>query len=168
MGNGMPPGRPRLYASRSERNAAYWKRKKQQIKVYHRAQTVEWGTPNALFAALEEEFHFTLDVAAQPDNAKCGHYYTPELNGLVQPWHGICWMNPPYGPTMDQWMCKAHASSLAGATVVCLVPARTDTLWWQTYATQGEIRFLKGRLTFGNAKNPAPFPSAVVIFRPPP
>jgi hypothetical protein len=50
---------------------------------------------------------------------------------------------------------------------VCLVPARTDTRWWHDYAVQGEIRFIRGRLKFGGHKANAPFPSAVVIFRPP-
>ena len=80
-------------------------------------------------------------------------------------------MNPPYGGrTLEAWMRKAYESSLEGALVVCLVPVRTDTRWWHTYVEQyvqqEDIRFLKGRLTFGGATNPAPFPSAVVIFRP--
>jgi hypothetical protein len=50
--------------------------------------------------------------------------------------------------------------------VVCLVPARTDTAWWHDYATRGEIRFIRGRLKFGDSKTSAPFPSAIVIFRP--
>jgi site-specific DNA-methyltransferase (adenine-specific) len=50
--------------------------------------------------------------------------------------------------------------------VVCLVPARTDTQWWHEYAMKSEIRFIKGRLKFGDAENSAPFPSAIVVFRP--
>jgi len=76
-------------------------------------------------------------------------------------------MNPPYGREIERWMKKAAQSVRDGALVVCLVPARTDTRWWHKYATLGEIRYLRGRLKFGNAKNPAPFPSAIVIFRPP-
>ena len=63
-------------------------------------------------------------------------------------------------------MRKAYKSSLSGTTVVCLVPARTDTKWWHEYAMKGEIEFIRGRLKFGDAKNSAPFPSAVVVFRP--
>jgi hypothetical protein len=74
-------------------------------------------------------------------------------------------MNPPYGRTIARWMAKAVESAAAGATVVCLVPARTDTAWWHDYAVKGEIRFLRGRLKFGGAQHSAPFPSAVVIFR---
>ena len=77
----------------------------------------------------------------------------------------VCYMNPPYGRTIGKWMEKAVNEWRAGAIVVCLVPARTDTNWWHTYAMQGEIRFLKGRLKFGGSKNAAPFPSAVVIFK---
>lgn len=74
-------------------------------------------------------------------------------------------MNPPYGRTIGLWMRKAYTSAQEGATVVCLVPARTDTAWWHEYAMRGEVRFLRGRLKFGGHKNSAPFPSAVVVFR---
>lgn len=63
-------------------------------------------------------------------------------------------------------MAKAfHESRREGTTVVCLVPARTDTAWWHNFAMRGEVRFIRGRLKFGNAKSNAPFPSALVIFR---
>ncbi len=75
-------------------------------------------------------------------------------------------MNPPYGREIERWMKKAAQSARDGALVVCLVLARIDTRWWHKYATLGEIRYLRGRLKFGNAKNSAPFPIAVVIFRP--
>ena len=75
-------------------------------------------------------------------------------------------MNPPYGRVIGAWMLKAWESSQRGATVVCLVPARTDTNWWHHFAMRGEVRLLKGRLKFGEAKSCAPFPSAIVVFRP--
>lgn len=108
--------------------------------------------------------------------AGCEHRRTPPcaFDGLAQDWsREVCWMNPPYGRAIKSWMCKAHAESLRGATVVCLVPARTDTGWWWDYAMKGEVRFIRGRLRFtgGTHTNPlsvvAPFPNAVVIFRPP-
>ena len=74
-------------------------------------------------------------------------------------------MNPPYGRDIEKWLQKAFQESQRGVTVVCLVPARTDTEWWHKYALQGEIRFLRGRLKFQGADATAPFPSAVVIFR---
>ena len=73
-------------------------------------------------------------------------------------------MNPPYGREIGKWMKKAYESALAGATVVCLVPARTDTASWFDYCAKGEIRFIKGRLNFGGSKNTAPFPSAIIVF----
>ena len=73
-------------------------------------------------------------------------------------------MNPPYGREIGKWMQKAYESSLQGATVVCLIPARTDTAWWHDYAMKGQIEFLRGRLKFGGHKNSAPFPSAIVVF----
>lgn len=136
------------------------------MSVHFSSASDVWATPQPFFDALAEEFPFTTDVCATAENAKCQHYYSPEQNGLVQSWQGCCYMNPPYGREISRWMQKAYESSVAGATVVCLVPARTDTAWWHNYAIKGEIRFIRGRLKFGGHKNSAPFPSAVVVFRP--
>jgi phage N-6-adenine-methyltransferase len=136
------------------------------ITVHFSSATDLWATPQDLFDALNREFGFKTDVCALPSNAKCRRYFTPEMDGLKQRWRGVCWMNPPYGKVIGHWMRKAYESAQRGATVVCLVPARTDTAWWHDYATKGEIRFLRGRLKFGDSKSCAPFPSAVVIFRP--
>ena len=127
----------------------------------------DWETPQFLFDGLNAEFGFEVDVCATVENAKCKRYFTPEDDGLVQEWKGTCWMNPPYGRVIGRWIQKAFEASLGGALVVCLVPARTDTRWWHKYAMRGEIRYLRGRLRFGNSDNSAPFPSAIVIFRPP-
>ena len=136
------------------------------LAVHFSSQTDEWATPQWLFDELNKEFGFTLDVCALPDNAKCEKYYTPDVDGIKQSWeNNTCWMNPPYGREISKWVQKAYEESKQ-STVVCLLPARTDTRWWHEYCMKGEIRFLRGRLKFGQAKNSAPFPSAVVIFRP--
>ena len=124
-----------------------------------------WSTPQDFFHSLDAEFSFEIDVCADSENAKCSNYYGIEQDGLKQKWVGVCWMNPPYGRTIKHWVRKAYESSLAGATVVCLLPSRTDTTWWHDFCMKGEIRFIRGRLKFGNQKNSAPFPSVVVIFR---
>ena len=121
-----------------------------------------WSTPQSFFDDLNKEFGFETDVCALPENAKCKTFYTPTEDGLSQEWTGICWCNPPYGREIGRWVKKASESN---ATVVCLVPARTDTAWWHDYAMKAEIRFIRGRLKFGNSKNSAPFPSAVLIFK---
>lgn len=127
--------------------------------------TDEWETPQAFFDQLHAEFSFTLDACATPDNAKCGRFFTREQDALAQEWAGTVWMNPPYGRGIGQWVRKAYEAAQGGATVVCLLPARTDTRWWHDYCTKGEARFVRGRLKFGG-KSSAPFPSVVVIFRP--
>lgn len=126
--------------------------------------TDSWSTPDDFFAAVDAEFGFELDVCALDSSAKCERYFTPEDDGLAQEWTGTCWMNPPYGNEIVEWVRKAYESALAGATVVCLVPARVDTGWWWDFCRHGEIRFLRGRLKFGEAATSAPFPSALVIF----
>ena len=134
--------------------------------VHFSSATDLWATPQEFFDDLDAEFRFETDVCASVGNAKCEHYFTKEQDGLAQQWTGVCWMNPPYGREIGRWMRKAFESSQAGATVVCLVPARTDTAWWHDYAAKGEVRFVRGRLKFGGHDNSAPFPSAVVIFKP--
>jgi len=106
-------GRPRIYQDGAARLRAWRQRKRQEqqdqrkaqqtdFKVYHRSLTIEWETPQSFFDDYHAEFGFTLDVAAQPGNAKCARYFTPEDNGLAQEWTGVCWMNPPYGKTIGQ------------------------------------------------------------------
>lgn len=157
-------------------------------------KTSEWATPQDFFDKLNSEFRFTLDAASTHENAKCVRHYTAEDDGLLQSWEGeTVWLNPPYtsGPrcakVIREWVNKAYNESRRpnGATVVCLVPARTDSAWWHDYALKGEIRFVRGRLKFQGApgrnirpvtqsvaegrhapNNCAPFASAVVIFRP--
>ena len=129
------------------------------------SKTDLWSTPQDFFEDWNKKFNFTLDVCSDGINNKCEKFFTESDDGLKQTWEGVCWMNPPYGRTIGQWMKKAYESSLEGATVVCLIPSRTDTKWWHDYAMKGEITFIKGRLKFGGNKNPAPFPSAVVVFK---
>jgi len=135
--------------------------------VHFSSKSEVWATPQDFFNALDEEFGFETDVCAIAANAKCRRYFTPEMDGLKQEWRGVCWMNPPYGRAIAAWIQKAFESACEGATVVALVPARTDTRWWHDYAQRAtEIRLVKGRLRFGNATTSAPFPSAIVVFRP--
>lgn len=124
----------------------------------------EWSTPQELYDVVHAEFAPQLDVCALPASAKCGRYFTPDDDGLSRDWTGVCWMNPPYGEGIGRWVAKAHESAQAGATVVCLVPARVDTGWWWDHCRHGEVRFLRGRLRFGGADTGAPFPSALVVF----
>jgi len=136
-----------------------------------------WSTPPEIFQPLNDEFCFDLDVCAEPWNAKCDKYFSPEQDGLKEKWCGeihqkspVCWMNPPYGREIDAWIRKAyHESKNNAATVVCLVPARTETAWWHDCCLQGEIRFVRGRIHFTDAKGRSGRPrfgSAIVIFRP--
>jgi len=138
------------------------------LQVLTSKNSDEWETPNDVFNALDEHFNFTLDVAATKENTKCKKYFTEKDDGISQNWgYNVCWMNPPYS-NIKGWMRKAETAYAAGATVVCLVPARTDTAWWHDYAMKAtERRFIRGRIAFlknGVAKNKAPFPACYVIF----
>lgn len=136
------------------------------MNVHFSSASDEWATPQATFDALDAEFGFTLDVCATKNNAKCARFFTREDDGLEQKWEGVCWMNPPYGREIGKWVAKAARTASEGhGTVVCLVPARTDTRWWHDYCMVATVRFIRGRLKFGDSKNSAPFPSAIVIFQ---
>jgi phage N-6-adenine-methyltransferase len=128
------------------------------------SKTDLWATPQDFFDKYNKLYGFGLDVCALPENAKCAKYFTPQDDGLQQSWTGVCWMNPPYGREIGLWVKKAFDSAAAGATVVCLLPARTDTRWWHEYCQKGQVEFIRGRLKFGGSKNSAPFPSVVVVF----
>ena len=131
------------------------------------SKTDLWSTPNDFFDKLNDEFHFTLDPCSTNENAKCYKHFTKEENGLLQDWgNEVVFCNPPYGRQIKDWVKKSYEESQKdNTTVVMLIPARTDTIYFHEYIYhKAEIRFIKGRLKFGNAKNSAPFPSMVVIF----
>lgn len=132
--------------------------------------TDQWATPQDLFDKLNDKHKFTLDVCASDWNHKCDRYFDIDDDGLIQDWgKEVCWMNPPYGRSIGFWMRKAAEAAELGATVVCLVPARTDTAWWHDYAMRGEIEFIRGRIKFVSQDgqgDAAPFPSAIVTFLP--
>jgi len=144
--------------------------RQKRIPAYFSSLSDEWITPQEFFQRLDRKFGFDLDVAARPSNAKCPRFFTLQEDGLRQDWTGsVAWCNPPYSRRqIGNWLKKAYESAAAGATVVCLIPSRTDVKFWHDYVMRAsEIRFVRGRLKFSGAKTGAPFPSALVIFRMP-
>lgn len=137
-------------------------------KTMFSSDKMDWGTPQDLFDKLDEEFHFTLDPCASYSNAKCKKYYTKEDDGLSKDWtNEIVFVNPPYGSELKEWIKKSYEESLDGTTVVCLIASRTCTKVWHNYVMKAkEIRFIKGRVKFVGGSNTAPFPSAIVVFKP--
>ena len=137
-------------------------------KVMFSSETDLWSTPQDFFDELNAEFHFTLDPCATRENAKCARFFTVEYDGLKQDWQGeTVFCNPPYGREIGKWVKKCYKEAQKPDTiVVMLIPARTDTAWFHDYIYHKakEIRFIRGRLKFGDAKNSAPFPSMVVVF----
>lgn len=150
----------------------------------------EWSTPQEFFDGLDAEFRFVVDAAATVTSAKVGTYYGPDrshpgyADALLVDWSqwlkfgtGRHWCNPPYSRCRE-FVAKAAAERRRGVLTVMLLPARTDTRWFHESLWQGggagyiglrpgiEVRFIKGRLKFGDSKNSAPFPSMVVVFRP--
>ena len=144
-------------------------------KALYSSRSEEWATPQAFFDALDAEFHFDLDAAASETNHKCAVYLSKSpivtYNAMSVRWAErgrSIFCNPPYGRGIGQWFAKAREAQAAGATVVMLAHARTDTRWWHEHVqgVASEVRFIKGRLKFGDGRQSAPFPSAVIIYRP--
>ena len=129
----------------------------------------DWETPHDLFDSINLEFEFTLDAAASKYNTKCPMFFTAENNALTQEWgKNVVWLNPPYGAkeSLQTWVKKAYDASSKGATVVMLIPARTNTSWFHDYClAKGEVRFIKGRPKFGGATHGLPQPLCFVIFK---
>jgi phage N-6-adenine-methyltransferase len=163
------------------------------IKTLFSSETDLWATPQDFYDRLHSEFDFELDPCCNAENHKCWKYFTAEVDGLAQAWAPhTTFMNPPYRkpehickpnckkktcakrgyhndayiPGTGDWIKKAYEEAQKGATVVALIPARTDTEFWHDYVMKAaEIRLVKGRLSFGDGTDSAPFPSAVVVFR---
>lgn len=132
----------------------------------------DWPTPDGMWRSLDDEFHFTIDLAADHSNAKTPKFFSSEENALTQDWLGVGWLNPPYGGTasnkLQAWVQKAaEESARHGSTVVMLIPARTNTVWWHRFCmTAAEVRFICGRPKFGDAEHGLPQPLALIVFAP--
>lgn len=129
----------------------------------------DWTTPRRLFDELNDEFHFTLDACASEENHLCDKYYTKENSCLNKEWiNETVFINPPYGREIFYFVRKCWLEALCNdIKIVALLPARTDTKWFHTYIykfRRARIKFIEGRLKFGNSKNSAPFPSMIVYF----
>ena len=138
------------------------------IDVMYSSKSNEWATPMDFFKKLDQEFHFNLDPCSTDENHKCDKYYTIKDDGLQKNWGGYrVFCNPPYGKEIGKWVEKCYREGTKDNTlVVMLIPARTDTKYFHDYILhRAEIRFVSGRLKFGDGKQGAPFPSMLVIFR---
>ena len=134
-----------------------------QDKLHQQSSNDLVATPDHLFERINEEFHFTVDAAASPENAKCELYWTEEDNGLLQPWRGRrVWCNPPYSQCLD-WTAKAYCE--IRALSVLLLPVRTSVGWFHDYVWgHAEVRFIRGRINFSGGH--APFDSMLAIYKP--
>ena len=139
---------------------------KQTQQLMFSSDSDEWPTPDDFYLILDNQFHFTLDPCSDAFNRKCAKHYTIADDGLSKSWEGeTVFVNPPYSD-IKEWVKKCYEEGQKPNTiVVMLIPSRTDTKYWHNYCMKANaIYFVKGRLKFGNSKNYAPFPSAVVVF----
>lgn len=122
-----------------------------------------WTTPPHIIAGLTAEFGPMFDP--------CPVDYDGSFDGLEIEWDSVNFVNPPYSQMTD-WIRKSHEEWKKGKTVILLIPPRTDTRYFHDYINgNAEVRFIKGRLKFGNPSDPdykptgAPFPSILCVFK---
>lgn len=128
-------------------------------RVVFSSQSVHWATPKGVYDALHAEFRFDFDPCP------LGEMEVDGASPLFTPWAGRrVFCNPPYNG-IAPFLQRAREAIVA----VFLIPSRTDTKWFHDIILPHahEIRFIKGRLKFGDAKNSAPFPSMIVVFKQP-
>jgi len=141
-------------------------------KAMHSSANGNWGTPDDFWRWLDGLFDFDGDMDRDIGaTLRFWPYHTIKFDALERPWNthemsARFYCNPPYGRGVDKWLARGLEAAKAGATVVFLLPARTDTKWFHEYAPHAETWLLKGRLRFKGAPAPAPFPSMVLVFRP--
>ena len=129
------------------------------------SESAEWYTPpNILERVVATMGEIDLDPSWHRESpVRARTTYAASDDGLAQRWAGRVYLNPPYGREIDAWISRLVEEYDAGtvAEAIALVPARVDTEWFRRLDPFPRC-FVWGRITFANANNPAPFPSAVV------
>ena len=137
------------------------------------SKTDQWATPQHIYDNIIQMVGVNpqWDLAADENNTKCVNYITEQQDSLQTKWPAdeICWINPPYGNMLKKFAKKCveeMESSAPPSKVIWLIPARTDTVWFNLLANHpkcSKVMFLKGRVKFGDGKADAPFPTVVIV-----
>lgn len=133
--------------------------------VNFKSDSIEYSTPSKLINPLIKEFNLLLDVCASELNHKLDNYFTKEDNSLLKDWNVNCWMNPPFTKDLKKWVIKAKAESHKhNVIVVCLIPVRSNTVWWKNVCLDSEIRFINGEVNFNDEIRGLWLPMCIMIF----
>jgi hypothetical protein len=137
-----------------------------------KSERMDWNTPQVIVDLVRAVGggEIKLDPCSNENSivgAEVSFRFDHGQDGLKLPWYtdGLVYVNPPYGREIGPWIERC-AKYGAETDVIALVPARTDTKWFQTCWKAAGICFVRGRLTFLGAPSPAPFPSALVHWGP--
>lgn len=137
------------------------------------AAKTDYGTPRELYDELDREFRFAVDAAANEANHKAARWIGPGgfMADALSPGRWArrgqaAFLNPPYSKHTPDFVARARLEARGGIVVVCLLPARTETRWWQASCAGSEVRLVRGRIRFDGGRVQAPFAPAIVVMRP--
>ena len=137
-----------------------------------------WRTPPRLFEALDAEFGFDIDLAANAENHLCPRWLGPgglADDALTVRWAdygSVGWLNMPYSAELIRRFMEALARHGSGMTIVAVPPHDSSTFWWDYTRSAVEIREMPHRVPYlkadGATKAGPMFSSAISVFRPQP
>jgi hypothetical protein len=129
--------------------------------AFRTQKSQDWSTPDAVYSALDQEFHFDADPCPLYGKPRFG-----ELTPNPTHWGTVAFVNPPYNNIYRWLKAGLHNKEIFGITSVFLLPSRTGTRWFHDFANEAtELRFIRGRLRFGGSQNSAPFDSLIMVFK---
>lgn len=141
----------------------------------------KYGTPQPFFDKQHAVHKFTIDLAADENNAKLNRYWSEDHDALSRSWTGERgWLNPPYR-NVGKWVEKAFNETRHNGCelVVMLINYAPSTKYWHKYIQDetgklicDELKPVKGRIKMipppglilpkGNRPR---YDSAIVIYR---
>lgn len=178
-------------ALRDDLAASLTKAKRHTERVQHSSKFPNWRTPTRLFAALDHEFCFVLDAAAEKENKLCPHYFGPDhTNPALRDALKVDWadyiassyagtyhpfprmgvfVNPPYSREhkmpIGPWVEKCWLESQKGLTIVGVIPYSPQTEWWRRWV-EGQQEPEETLATFHAARETRKIPHRVTFLRP--
>lgn len=125
----------------------------------------DWNTPESFLTHVRKMGEVGLDPCSNAQSTVGAHTaWTIDDDGLKRAWndHGLVFVNPPYGHALKVWSIKIERESARGAEIITLVPAKTETGWFNRIRKSSDlVAFMPRRIAFVGGVHGSTFPSAV-------